>query len=617
MAAHALTADASPSHSRLRAKAAGLARLHAAGVPVPEAYAFDIGPAGEIADLGPAQALVATGPVIVRSALAGEDESDVSAAGLGRSVPDVRGLAALHEALASVVAHGLHGRAAVGQVIVQRFVAGRRRLVAIACGGHVDVQVHDGDPEAVGAGVSALYVGSLAGWDDPAREAVGLVVARAVTGLPPSRFGHDLELVVTARDEVFAVQARPLVAPLWPDAPALLSLAREIDPSLSLAGRWTLDAEHNPAPLSPAHGWLLRHLAARRADAGNPTSVAGWLYVQTLPRSLAGASHATVLDPVAALRALATEHLPAGRARLRRVVDDASAGRHDAAFDGALAAFDAMIDAYLDVLVPSRVAARRAGLRPIPDATDPLSLRGRAAFADVLPATWDVASPTLADLGWEDGADERVATTLPDDPAVAATLLAEWDDHLFALGLAPLRRALLAEGARRGLADDDAFFVTPPRLRGDAPTAALAEEIARARAWQARAAALRPPFALEDGRAVAATPSQALRGHPIGPTARGRLAIRRDLAHLLAAPLRDDEVLAIPALTAPAAVALHASGARALVCEHGGPLSHAALMARELGLTALIGCRGCTELPDGTDVTVDTRTGRLRPANKA
>ena len=617
MAAHALTADASPPTTRLRAKAAGLARLHAAGVPVPPAWAFDIGPDGEveIAELDEAEALAKTGPVIVRSALAGEDERDASAAGLGLSVPDVRGVAALREAIAAVVAHGLGAGAASGQVIVQRFVPGRRRLVAIADAGHVDVQVHDSDPEAVGAGVSALYVGSLAGWDDPARDAVRRVVDTAVAGLGPSRWGHDLELVVTDDDDVFAVQARPLVAPLWPDAEALLALAREIDPSLSLTGRWTLDAEHNPAPLSPAHGWLLRHLAARRADAGNPTSVAGWLYVQTLPRALAGSSRATVLDPVAALRALADEHLPAGRDRLRRVVEDATAGRHEVAFDGALAAFDAMIDAYLDVLVPARVAARRAGLRPTPDADHPLSLRGRAAFADVLPAAWDIASPTLSELGWNESATDDAPTAIPDDPAAAATLLAEWDDHLFALGLAPLRQALLAEGRRRGLPDDDAFFVAPPRLRSDASTPALREEIAQARRWHARAAALRPPHCIEDGRAVAAAPSAPLQGHPIGPTARGCLAIRRDLAHLLAAPLRRDEVLAIPALTAPAAVALHASGARALVCEHGGPLSHAALMARELGLTALIGCRGCTDLPDGTEVTLDTRTGRLRPSN--
>ena len=47
--------------------------------------------------------------------------------------------------------------------------------------------------------------------------------------------------------------------------------------------------------------------------------------------------------------------------------------------------------------------------------------------------------------------------------------------------------------------------------------------------------------------------------------------------------------------------------------KHGGALSHAALMVRELGLSALIGCAGCSELPDGLRVELDTRLGRLRP----
>ena len=68
----------------------------------------------------------------------------------------------------------------------------------------------------------------------------------------------------------------------------------------------------------------------------------------------------------------------------------------------------------------------------------------------------------------------------------------------------------------------------------------------------------------------------------------------------------------MPALTAQAAVALRHLGIRAVCCEHGGALSHAALMVRELGLSALVGCRGCLDLPDGTGAELDTRLGRLR-----
>ena len=103
-----------------------------------------------------------------------------------------------------------------------------------------------------------------------------------------------------------------------------------------------------------------------------------------------------------------------------------------------------------------------------------------------------------------------------------------------------------------------------------------------------------------------------LRGLPIGPAAEGPLHARRDLEDLSARPLAPGAVLAIPALTAQAAVVLRALGVRAVCCEHGGAMSHAALMARELGLSALIGCRGCTTIPTGTWVRLDTRTGAVQ-----
>jgi hypothetical protein len=34
-------------------------------------------------------------------------------------------------------------------------------------------------------------------------------------------------------------------------------------------------------------------------------------------------------------------------------------------------------------------------------------------------------------------------------------------------------------------------------------------------------------------------------------------------------------------------------------------------MARELGLSALIGCRGCTSIPSGSEVRIDTTRGVL------
>ncbi len=49
--------------------------------------------------------------------------------------------------------------------------------------------------------------------------------------------------------------------------------------------------------------------------------------------------------------------------------------------------------------------------------------------------------------------------------------------------------------------------------------------------------------------------------------------------------------------------------AAAIVVERGGPLSHAAILARELGVPAVLNVPGATEALDGREVTVDGDTG--------
>lgn len=70
------------------------------------------------------------------------------------------------------------------------------------------------------------------------------------------------------------------------------------------------------------------------------------------------------------------------------------------------------------------------------------------------------------------------------------------------------------------------------------------------------------------------------------------------------------DVLVAP-ITAPAWSVLFAQ-AGAVVTETGGVLSHAAIVAREHGIPAVLGVDGATtELPDGATVTVDGRTGTV------
>jgi phosphotransferase system enzyme I (PtsI) len=58
--------------------------------------------------------------------------------------------------------------------------------------------------------------------------------------------------------------------------------------------------------------------------------------------------------------------------------------------------------------------------------------------------------------------------------------------------------------------------------------------------------------------------------------------------------------------------ALDPSSVLALVTERGGPTSHTAILARSLGLPAVVGCGGVLAVADGVTVTVDGTTGQVR-----
>lgn len=622
----------------LPAKARRLGQLARAGLPVPPGLVVAPEPAAldDPATLAAVQALLARGPVVVRSALDGEDDLEGSAAGLGRSYLGCGNVAAVRHALAELATqrddpwltayrHG-PGRAR-DRAIVQHEVPRRALLVlAVPPDGTTEVEVHRVGGEALAEGRTPEHAGPLDSWDDPARAAVQAVVARATAVLGAAPHGHDLEIVVAPDDHPWLVQARPLAAPLHPGWPAFHAALAAEGSLPELRGELTLDAEHNPTPLSPAHAWLMGWLRQERPKAGDPTVLAGWLYVRTLPRDLAKTHAPMVGQPavptaVQALEHLRTHALPLARARLHALAQQlagASAAAVAHALPRAQQAFLDMIDAYVGVLVPARTMARRAlGGRIAANPTHPLSTRDRAEFLDVLPATWDLASPSLAELGTNAEADPASATppaaAAPDDEAAAVTLLGEQDDHLFALGLAPLRTWYLAAGRTLGLPHDDVFMLEAPAVLAalDGHDQGLAARIAAARERQRQHAALQPPLRIHDGRPVSFARRARLRGIPLGPSFTGRLAPRSDLAALLADPPGPDAIVVLPSLTAPAAVALRQLGIRAVCCEHGGPLSHAALMVRELGLSALVGCRGCTELPAGRLARIDTRAGRL------
>ena len=64
-------------------------------------------------------------------------------------------------------------------------------------------------------------------------------------------------------------------------------------------------------------------------------------------------------------------------------------------------------------------------------------------------------------------------------------------------------------------------------------------------------------------------------------------------------------------LTPADTAALNLKFALALVVEKGGPTSHTAIVARGLGIPAIVGCTGIMQLEDGTNVMADGRAGEV------
>lgn len=603
--------------SPLAPKIATLATLAAAGLPVPEGLALPGPDEPDPTTWQRIDSLLQAGPVIVRAALLGEDGPEHAAAGLGSSIAGCRDRQAVRAALQHITDSlrdpwltAYFPAPPTAQVLVQREITGPwLAVVAQTQLRHLELHRRPAaDPgEPLATGQTPTLAGPLALFPVALRTAIDHLCDRITAILPPAPHGLDLELVADATDNIWIVQARPLTRPLHPGWPAFAAAAHhglDTREALPLPGLWRLDAEHNPAPLSPAHAGVIARLARAHPTLVRARVLAGWLYA---PESLADKPP---VDPGAlrqALRDLQQLHIPSARAAL-------------ADLERRLPTADLvpLVDHACELL--RDVLARYATLPPRPPRLAPSTTRPRslshALHLDILPAAWDIASPTLHDLSpgtalmnlshETDNCEDP--TTLP--PDALATLLGELDDHLFALGLAPLRRVYLRAAAALAVATPDIFMLGPDELQAALRGAVF--NFSERRREHEHQATLFPPLQLFDGLPVPGRSDSRLRGIAIGPVFEGPLAQRRDLAELLADPPAATDILAIPALTAQAAVVLHALGVCAVCCEHGGAMSHAALMARELGLSALIGCRGCTSLATGTWVRLDTRTGRLR-----
>lgn len=230
-------------------------------------------------------------------------------------------------------------------------------------------------------------------------------------------------------------------------------------------------------------------------------------------------------------------------------------------------------------------------------------------------------------------ADARAVMDMRDDNG---PLVVEWPAGL-------LRRALLAAGVRLAaggqLADPEhALELTPQEARsmfsGGLPPA---NEITRRAERRAALARLEPPDSLGDPEpeppltvmpkpladAVAMVQTaikymgmdgdakvDRLTGAGIGTTSYIGRARTAESADDAIEKLEPGDVLVVRA-TSPAFNAV-LSIAGAVVTADGGLLSHAAVLARELGIPAVIGAPGALDIADGSQVEVDPTTGTIR-----
>lgn len=229
--------------------------------------------------------------------------------------------------------------------------------------------------------------------------------------------------------------------------------------------------------------------------------------------------------------------------------------------------------------------------------------------------------------------DARSVCDLRDDNGIWA---AAWPAGL-------LRRAMLEAGRRlvhRGLLLEPSHGVEVTvaeltSLLGDEPAVVSAAQVAeRARR---RSAAVPPPAALgsavdlpvsalpvamrtmvrallavRDHGSVDTTGREPLDGDGIGDAvAVGRAVLVDDATGDALARFEPGDVLVTRGTTPAFNVLLACAGA--VVTEEGGQLSHAAVVARELGLPGIIGAAGAmTRIPDGALVEVDPVAGRVR-----
>ena len=641
-------------------KALGLAKLIAAELPVPPGFAISANLFERFAtsvatrtesdgldELELDEQLTELGPLVaVRSSATIEDGAAGSAAGIFHSLVAVSSdLASVRAAIRAVWASALTphaveyanrrsaaGRPAALGVIVQRYIEGER--VTVYTRDDRDALVIQRGEHTIRASRDALPV-QLA--DHHA--AVQALRAERALAVPA-----DVELIqVALRDDVietWVVQARPIVQlartvntpplPLPPPPPP------PPPPPIVLAplqdGRvWTWDVTHNPDPLSPAQAGLVDFVTSSNLGTYDLRVVGGYLY--SAPREAADVRFSGSLTTV----------LVAHCRELEARAEAMFASRAPRSLLQALGDYLAFMHLWANELSP-RIAELRARAGQAPnhrpssvEATIAAAAKGTIDFAEVvlrigaLAPTWDVAVPSfgerpdllhraidLARAAYVAGTAPAPSTREQLDLASIAADLAERDDLLFARAQHMVRTTLLAYADEHGIDREDIFWLPlAESMVGDVDRSAAnhtpidpigaKRRASAARAAAERASKWRMPLVVGGGSQPV---REALHGVGHGPRVIGRVV---RFASLAAATLASPgDVIVVRAVTP--ALAVFVGRCAALVSETGGILDHGAALARELGITCVVGCHDAwTSLTDGQLVEVDGTAGTVTP----
>lgn len=165
-------------------------------------------------------------------------------------------------------------------------------------------------------------------------------------------------------------------------------------------------------------------------------------------------------------------------------------------------------------------------------------------------------------------------------------------------------RASAASGAARDILDAQAMIAADPLL-SDGVTTRIKD-------------GTDAPHALRDAFDEHRASLEALGGHLAERAADLDDLAHRAIAVALGRPMPGVPdpghpfVLAADDLAPADTATLDPANVLALVTERGGPTSHTAILARSLGLPAVVGCAGALGVEDGATVTVDGTTGVVR-----